>query len=47
MPRVPEDGSPYVNKLGLTFIFRKRFREHLPAYCSDVIMSEQNRDARK
>ncbi|MBR1481559.1 MAG: hypothetical protein IJ598_01180 [Ruminococcus sp.] len=37
LPRQPESGKPYENKLGLTFLFPKRFREHLPAYCDHVI----------
>ncbi|MBQ4260670.1 MAG: hypothetical protein II709_02230, partial [Ruminococcus sp.] len=37
LPSVPADGKPYENKLGLTFIFPKLFKEHLPAYCDHVI----------
>ena len=37
LPEMPEPGKPYENPLGITFIFPKRYREHLPAYCNDVI----------
>ena len=37
LPSVPADGKPYENKLGLTFIFPKLYKEHLPAYCDHVI----------
>ncbi len=37
LPRTPEDGKPYVNRLGLSFIFPKKYSEHLPAYCDHVI----------
>ena len=37
LPQKPAEGKPYENKLGLTFLFPKRYREHLPAYCDHVI----------
>ena len=37
LPEQPEPGKPYENKLGLTFIFPKQYKEHLPAYCDHVI----------
>ena len=37
LPRTPADGQPYVNRLGISFIFPKNYKEHLPAYCDHVI----------
>ncbi|MBR3630591.1 MAG: cell division protein FtsK [Oscillospiraceae bacterium] len=37
LPEVPEEGKPYENKLGLTFIFPKLYKEHLPKYCDQVV----------
>ena len=37
LPRTPEEGKPYVNSLGISFIFPKKYKEHLPAYCDHVI----------
>ncbi|MBR1393330.1 MAG: cell division protein FtsK [Ruminococcus sp.] len=37
LPKVPEEGKSYENSLGLTFIFPKTYKEHLPAYCDHVI----------
>ena len=37
LPRMPEPGKAYENPLGITFIFPKVHKEHLPAYCNDVI----------
>ena len=37
LPRTPEDGKPYVNSLGISFIFPKKYKEHLPAYCDHII----------
>lgn len=37
LPQVPPDGEPFENKLGLSFVFPKIYREHLPAYCDHVI----------
>lgn len=37
LPQLPEEGKPYQNALGITFIFPKVHREHLPAYCDHVI----------
>ena len=37
LPRVPEEGKPFENSLGITFVFPKLHKEHLPAYCSHVI----------
>ncbi len=37
LPKKPEPGKLYENPLGITFIFPKVYKEHLPAYCNDVI----------
>jgi len=37
LPSAPKEGVAYQNKLGLTFVFAKRYKEHLPEYCSDII----------
>lgn len=37
LPEAPQNDKEYVNELGLTFIFSKRYREHLPTYCNDII----------
>ena len=37
LPELPEPGKAYENPLGITFIFPKLYREHLPAYCNSVI----------
>ncbi len=37
IPAVPKEGEAYRNKLGLTFVFAKRYKEYLPEYCSDII----------
>ena len=37
LPKVPEDGKRFENQLGVTFIFPKQYKEHLPAYCDRVI----------
>lgn len=37
LPQMPAPGKAYENPLGITFIFPKLHREHLPAYCNEVI----------
>jgi len=37
LPKAPKDGETYVNDLGITFIFCKHYRGHLPAYCGNII----------
>lgn len=37
LPEVTEEGKSYENTLGLTFIFPKLYKEHLPKYCDYVI----------
>lgn len=41
LPEVPEDGKPFENSLGLTFIFPKLYKEHLPKYCDYVITIQE------
>ena len=45
LPSVPEEGKPYQNPLGLTFVFPKLHKEHLPAYCDHVINFTGERNA--
>lgn len=37
LPKVPEDGQQFENILGLTFVFPKLYKEHLPSYCNYVM----------
>ena len=41
LPKVPEEkdsnSEDIKNSLGISFVFVKQFREHLPSYCTDVI----------
>ncbi|MBR6102528.1 MAG: hypothetical protein IKP95_08880 [Ruminococcus sp.] len=37
LPKTPEPGEQYQNSLGITFIFPKMYKEHLPSYCNYVI----------
>lgn len=37
LPKTPEEGHVPQNELGLTFVFASKFKEHLPAYCDDVV----------
>ena len=37
LPKVPESGKCFENKLGLTFVFAEKYKEHLPHYCDDII----------
>lgn len=40
LPKAPsENGSAY-NGLGLTFVFVKKYKEHLPAYCDAIVHFE-------
>ena len=43
LPKAPKTGEPYENELGITFIFCKEYRGHLPSYCGQVIEIE-NKD---
>ena len=42
LPKAPEEGEEFVNKLGLTFVFAKKYKEYLPEYCDDVINFNTN-----
>jgi len=37
LPKAPIEGEPYKNYLGMTFIFCKRCKGHLPSYCGNII----------
>ena len=37
LPQMPENAQKYQNQLGITFIFPKMYKEHLPAFCDHVI----------
>ncbi|MBE6843098.1 MAG: cell division protein FtsK [Ruminococcus sp.] len=37
LPKIPEEGKLYENSLGITFVFPKFYKEHLPHYCNHVI----------
>ncbi len=37
LPDVPKDTEKPQNSLGLTFVFAKKYKEYLPAYCDDVV----------
>ena len=37
LPKAPIEGEAYQNDLGITFIFCKEFKEHLPSYCGSII----------
>ncbi len=45
LPEAPMDGEAYVNELGLTFIFPKLYKEHLPNYCNYVVNLKNKKDA--
>jgi S-DNA-T family DNA segregation ATPase FtsK/SpoIIIE len=37
LPKAPKTGEAYQNELGITFIFCKHYRGHLPSYCGNII----------
>ena len=37
LPEVPKEGEPYVNSLGLTFIFIQAVKDMLPKYCGNIV----------
>ena len=37
LPQTPSENSLTPNELGLSFVFVKKYKEHLPAYCNDVV----------
>ena len=42
LPKAPEAGESYVDELGITFVFLKRFKEHLPDYCGQIIYMQSD-----
>ena len=45
LPKLPPDGKPYQNDLGITFLFSKKYKEYLPQYCSQVIYLQDDHTA--
>jgi len=37
LPEVPKEGEPYVNSMGLTFIFIQSVKDKLPKYCGNIV----------
>ena len=42
LPKAPKEGTAYENTIGLTFVFVKKYKEYLPAYCDDIINFESS-----
>lgn len=42
LPKVPNSNENGDNDLGIIFVFAKKYKEYLPAYCDDVISVEGN-----
>lgn len=48
LPEVPKEGEPYVNSLGLTFIFIQPVKDMLPKYCGNIVnIDKENERERK
>lgn len=48
LPEVPKEGEPYVNSLGLTFIFIQSVKDMLPKYCGNIVnINKENEKERK
>lgn len=48
LPEAPKEGEPYVNELGLTFIFVRSIKDQLPKYCGNIVdISKDNANERK
>lgn len=48
LPEVPKEGEPYVNALGLTFIFIQSVKDKLPKYCGNIVdIDKDNPNGRK
>lgn len=48
LPEVPKEGEPYVNSLGLTFIFIQSVKDMLPKYCGNIVnIDKDNEKERK
>ena len=41
LPKAPEEGKAFENKLGLTFVYVTNHREYLPHYCDSVFSFER------
>jgi S-DNA-T family DNA segregation ATPase FtsK/SpoIIIE len=48
LPEVPKEGEPYVNSLGLTFIFIQPLKDKMPKYCGNIVdIDKDNPQGRK
>ena len=48
LPEVPKEGEPYINLLGLTFIFIRPVKDMLPKYCGNIVnIDKENEKERK
>lgn len=48
LPEAPKEGEPYVNSMGLTFIFIQPVKDKLPKYCGNIIdVDKDNPNGRK
>ncbi|MCL2808202.1 MAG: FtsK/SpoIIIE domain-containing protein [Coriobacteriia bacterium] len=48
LPEVPKEGEPYVNSMGLTFIFIQSIKDMLPKYCGNIVnIDKDNTKERK
>ena len=45
LPERPQEGEEYKNTLGITFVFAKRYKEHLPMFCNDIISFEGSKSS--
>ena len=48
LPEAPKEGEPYVNSMGLTFIFIQSVKDKLPKYCGNIVdIDKDNPNGRK
>ncbi len=48
LPEVPKEGEPYVNAMGLTFIFIQSVKDKLPKYCGNIVnIDKDNANGRR
>lgn len=48
LPEAPKEGEPYVNSMGLTFIFIQPVKDKLPKYCGNIVdIDKDNPNGRK
>lgn len=48
LPEAPKEGEPYVNSMGLTFIFIQSVKDKLPKYCGNIVnIDKDNPNERK